>query len=131
MSLGCRVLAFEPQMRLFPALKRSLYFNNFKSNDLLALIPCALASNQDVVTSKDHHNWGEWSVSHNELDFNMSSLDVLSNRGIRSDKSDGIKIQATMLDAHVKEDVLVSDTFCNDTFDPRGRNTALPVYAQI
>jgi hypothetical protein len=67
MSLGCRVLSFEPQIRLLPAFKRSLYFNNFDANNLLALIPCALADKQVVLMSKDHHNWGEWSLSHTKL----------------------------------------------------------------
>lgn len=108
MSLGCRVLAFEPQLRLFPALKRSLYFNNFNANKLLALIPCALASSHDVLTSKDHHNWGEWSLSHSIPDGNVSSPDGPSGLEIDANKSESNKIQATTLDALVQEDVLVS-----------------------
>lgn len=107
MSLGCRVLAFEPQLRLFPALKRSLYFNNFNANKLLALIPCALASSHDVLTSKDHHNWGEWSLSHSIPDGNVSSPDGPSGLGIDANKSESNKIQATTLDALVQEDILL------------------------
>jgi hypothetical protein len=108
MSLGCRVLAFEPQMRLFPALKRSLYFNNFNAKDLLALVPCALASNQDVLTSKNHHNWGEWSLSRSGLAGNVSILDGSSDIGNGTYNSESNKVHATPLDALVQEDVLVS-----------------------
>jgi hypothetical protein len=101
MSLGCRVLAFEPQMRLLPAIKRSLYFNNFDANKLLALIPCALAKDSNVLTPKDHDNWGEWSLSRSN--FNERVM----NAGGPSPKEEGITIQATSLDSIVQEDVLV------------------------
>jgi len=112
MSLGCRVLAFEPQMRLLPAFKRSLYFNNFDTNKLLTLIPCALADVQSAFTSKDHHNWGEWSLSDSNSDANGSghrnnSIGPSSPPIDGTKQSEGNIIQATTLDSIVQEDVLV------------------------
>jgi hypothetical protein len=101
MSLGCRVLAFEPQMRLIPAIKRSLYFNNFDANKLLALVPCALAKDSNVLIPNDHANWGEWSLSRFDLN------DSVSNAGDPSQPEERTTIQATSLDSLVQEDVLV------------------------
>jgi FkbM family methyltransferase len=104
MSLGCRVLAFEPQARLLPAFKRSLYFNNFDSKKLLALIPCALAHNQKNLTSQDHHNWGEWSLSRTGVN------DSAGSSSSPSDNKQGEQansIHSTTLDSFVQEDVLV------------------------
>jgi hypothetical protein len=100
MSLGCRVLAFEPQTRLLPVIKRSLYFNNFDSR-LLALIPCALSHDQRDLTYKDHHNWGEWSLSRASLNGNKSSTDDISKH------SDVNSVCATTLDSLLQDDVLV------------------------
>lgn len=108
MSLGCRVVAFEPQMRLLPALKRSLHFNNFDVNERLALIPCALSHNHDVLTSKDHHNWGEWSLRRPEIDDNSSVPSSPSELG--PDTYNASTTHATTLDSIVKEDVLVRAT---------------------
>jgi hypothetical protein len=104
MSLGCRVLAFEPQARLLPAFKRSLYFNNFDSKKLLALIPCALAQNQKNLTSQDHHNWGEWSLSRTGVsDSDGSSSSASETKQGEHSNS----IYSTTLDSFVQEDVLV------------------------
>ena len=110
MSLGCRVLAFEPQMRLLPAFKRSLYFNNFDANKRLALIPCALSHNRDVLTSKDHHNWGEWSLRRAETDDNVSVPSSPSELGADTHTHNVSTIHATTLDSLVQEDVLVRTT---------------------
>jgi hypothetical protein len=108
MSLGCRVLAFEPQMRLLPAFKRSLYFNNFDASKRLALVPCALSANNDVLTSKDHHNWGEWSLRHAKIDDNVSVPSSPSKLG--AETYNASTIHATTLDSLVQEDVLVRTT---------------------
>ena len=106
------MLAFEPQLRLLPALKRSLYFNNFDANKLLTMIPCALSDGQSVFTSKDHHNWGEWSLSDSNTVNNGSghrnySFDPSSPSDDSTKISDGNFIQSTTLDSLVQEDVLV------------------------
>ena len=110
MSLGCRVLAFEPQMRLLPAFKRSLYFNNFDANKRLALIPCALSHNRDVLTSKDHHNWGEWSLRHADTDGNVSVPSSPSQAGADTHTHNVSAIHSTTLDSLLQEDVLVRAT---------------------
>jgi hypothetical protein len=116
MSLGCRVLAFEPQMRLLPAFKRSLYFNNFDANRRLALIPCALSHNRDVLTSKDHHNWGEWSLRHANTDDNVSVPSSPSEAGAETHTHNVSAVHATTLDSLLQEDVLVRTTCSlNDT----------------
>jgi len=112
MSLGCRVLAFEPQLRLLPALKRSLYFNNFDTNKLLTLIPCALSDVQSVFSPNDHHNWGEWSLSESNsdargIDQRNNSIGPSSPSEGGTKKFEGNNIQATTVDSLVQEDVLV------------------------
>jgi hypothetical protein len=110
MSLGCRVVAFEPQMRLLPAFKRSLYFNNFDANKRLALIPCALSHNRDVLTSKDHHNWGEWSLRRADTDDNVSVPSSPSEAGADTYAHNVSAIHSTTLDSLLQEDVLVRAT---------------------
>ena len=99
-------------MRLLPAFKRSLYFNNFDANKRLALIPCALSHNRDVLTSKDHHNWGEWSLRRAETDDNVSVPSSPSELGADTHTHNVSTIHATTLDLVLQEDILVRAIVC-------------------
>ncbi len=81
LALGCRVVAFEPQQRLWPIIAKSLHFNSFKPKDF-ALVPCALSdatpepASLDCLLATEHSNWGEWSLQLSQVGVHQSNSEA-------------------------------------------------------
>ncbi len=81
LSHGCRVIAFEPQQRLWPLISRSLHFNSFNIEHL-AMVPCALSDHDsepgNCLLANEHQNWGEWSLTPAQVAFPRESISICS-----------------------------------------------------